>query len=284
MTKERAGIIHPGNMGVSIAAAVKGSGHEVLWASEGRSPQTHERAASIDLLDAGTLAELCSTCSVLLSVCPPHAAEHVAEQVLSHSFRGMYLDANAISPQRAERISRGMLQAGVTFVDGGIIGGPAWSPGRTWLYLSGPEAEAIASLFSEGPLQVEVIGQDVGKASALKMCYAANTKGTTALLCAVLAAAERLGVREELQQQWTRGEAGYTERTTQRIRNVTKKAWRFAGEMEEIASTFRDAGLPGEFHDGASVLYRRIAGFQDTPSVPPLEEVLAALARPEDEP
>jgi 3-hydroxyisobutyrate dehydrogenase-like beta-hydroxyacid dehydrogenase len=284
MTKERAGIIHPGNMGASVAAAVKGSGHEVFWASEGRSPQTHERASSIGLLDAGTLAELCRRCSVLLSVCPPHAAEHVAEQVLSHSFRGMYLDANAISPQRVERIGRGMLQAGVTFVDGGIIGGPAWSPGRTWLYLSGPGAEAIASLFSESPLEVEVIGQDIGKASALKMCYAANTKGTTALLCAVLAAADRLGVREELQQQWTRGEAGYAERTAQRIRNVTKKAWRFAGEMEEIASTFRDAGLPGEFHDGASVLYRRIAGFKDKPSIPPLEEVLATLARPEDEP
>lgn len=283
MTKERAGIIHPGNMGVFIAAAVKGSGHQVLWASEGRSPQTLERASSIGLLDAGTLAELCGTCSVLLSVCPPHAAEHVAEQVLSHSFGGLYLDANAISPQRAERIGRRMLQAGVTFVDGGIIGGPAWSPGGTWLYLSGPQAEAVASLFSKGPLQVEVIGQDVGKASALKMCYAANTKGTTALLCAVLAAAERLGVREELQQQWTRGEAGYAERTAQRIRNATKKAWRFAREMEEIASTFRGAGLPGEFHDGASVLYRRIAEFKDAPSIPPLGEVLAALARPEDE-
>jgi 3-hydroxyisobutyrate dehydrogenase-like beta-hydroxyacid dehydrogenase len=221
---------------------------------------------------------------VLLSVCPPHAAEHVAEQVLSHSFSGLYLDANAISPQRAVRISERMLQAGVTFVDGGIIGGPAWSPGSTWLYLSGPEAEAIASLFSEGPLEVEVIGQAVGKASALKMCYAANTKGTTALLCAVVAAAERLGVREELEQQWTRGEAGYAERTAQRVRNVTKKAWRFAGEMEEIASTFRYAGLPGEFHDGASVLYRRIAGFKDAPSSPPLEEVLSALAAPEGTP
>jgi 3-hydroxyisobutyrate dehydrogenase-like beta-hydroxyacid dehydrogenase len=196
----------------------------------------------------------------------------------------MYLDANAISPQRVERISRRMLNAGVVFVDGGIIGGPAWSPGRTWLYLSGPGAEAVASLFSEGPLQIEVMGQEIGKASALKMCYAANTKGTTALLCAVVATAERLGVWKELQQQWTRGEAGYAERTAQKISDVTKKAWRFAGEMEEIASTFRDAGLPGEFHDGASVLYRRIAGFKDAPSVPPLEEVLAALARPEELP
>ncbi len=284
MTKARVGIIHPGTMGASIAAAAKRSGHDVLWASEGRSPQTHERASSIGLLDVGTLAELCGRCAVLLSVCPPHAAEQVAEQVIFHSFRGTYLDANAISPKRTERISTRMLQHGVDFVDGGIIGGPAWSPGRTWLYLAGPGAGFIASLFSEGPLEVEIIGQRIGKASALKMCYAANSKGTTALLCAVLAAAERLGVREELQKQWTRGETGYAECAAQRIRNVTKKAWRFAGEMEEIASTFRDAGLPGGFHDGASELYRRIAGFKDSPIVPPLEEVLATLAGPEELP
>jgi 3-hydroxyisobutyrate dehydrogenase-like beta-hydroxyacid dehydrogenase len=177
-----------------------------------------------------------------------------------------------------------MLTSGVAFVDGGIIGGPAWSPGRTWLYLSGQGAEDIASLFSEGPLEVDVIGKEIGKASALKMCYAANTKGTTALLCAVLAAAEELGVREELERQWTQDEAGYAERTAQRVQHVTGKAWRFAGEMEEIASTFRDAGLPGEFHDGASVLYRRIAGFKEAPSIPDLEEVLAVLAGSEDLP
>jgi 3-hydroxyisobutyrate dehydrogenase-like beta-hydroxyacid dehydrogenase len=123
-----------------------------------------------------------------------------------------------------------------------------------------------------------VIGDQIGKASALKMCYAANTKGTTALLCAVLATAERMGVREELQRQWTRGDAEYAEGAVERVRNVTKKAWRFAGEMDEIASTFRGAGLPGEFHDAASVLYRRIARFKDAPSLPPLEEVLSVLA------
>jgi 3-hydroxyisobutyrate dehydrogenase-like beta-hydroxyacid dehydrogenase len=278
MMERQVGIIHPGNMGVSVAASAKNSGHEVAWASEGRSPLTVERASRIGLQDAGTLAELCGTCSVLLSVCPPHAAEDVAEQVLSNSFSGLYLDANAISPQRVERIGRKMDQAGVTLVDGGIIGGPAWSPGRTWLYLSGPGAEAIASLFSAGPLEAEVIGDQIGKASALKMCYAANTKGTTALLCAVLATAERMGVREELQRQWTRGDAEYAEGAVERVRNVTKKAWRFAGEMDEIASTFRGAGLPGEFHDAASVLYRRIARFKDAPSLPPLEEVLSVLA------
>ena len=140
MTEERVGILHPGTMGVSIAASAKNSGHIVYWASEGRSLQTHERADKAALLDIHRVARLCDECSVIVSVCPPHAAEDVAKEVIDHAFRGIYLDANAISPQRVTRIGQKMADAGVEFVDGGIIGGPAWKPGSTWLYLSGKEA------------------------------------------------------------------------------------------------------------------------------------------------
>ena len=264
-------------MGISIAASVQDTGHTVYWASEGRSAQTHERAESRSLLEAQTLAELCETCTLIVSVCPPHAAEEVAGQVLTHSFRGVYLDANAISPQRAIRIGQTMKEAGVMFVDGGIIGGPAWESGKTWLYLSGEKAEEVATYFASGPLETEVIGTSIGKASALKMCYAAYTKGTAALLCAILAAAKELGVRDELMREWSRDGAGFGEGTEARVRRVTEKAWRFAGEMDEIAATFQEAGLPGGFHLAAGDVYRRIAGFKDASMLPSLEDVLAAL-------
>jgi 3-hydroxyisobutyrate dehydrogenase-like beta-hydroxyacid dehydrogenase len=172
-----------------------------------------------------------------------------------------------------------MMEAGVTFVDGGIIGGPAWKPGRTWLYLSGQEAQVAASCFSAGPLETSVIGESIGKASALKMCYAAYTKGTTALPGAILAVAETLGVREELQHQWSRHGSDFAEQACQRVRRVPAKAWRFAGEMDEIAATFKEAGLPGDFHAAAAEIFCRIAHFKEAPSAPALEDVLAALAR-----
>jgi 3-hydroxyisobutyrate dehydrogenase-like beta-hydroxyacid dehydrogenase len=203
----------------------------------------------------------------------------VADQVLAHSFQGLYLDANAISPQRTARIGQTMTKAGVAFVDGGIIGEPAWEPQRTWLYLSGEQAEAAASCFSAGPLETCAIGETVGKASALKMCYAAYTKGTTALLCAILGKAEVLGVRGELQTQWSRDWENFGEQARERVRRVTAKAWRFAGEMEEIAETFREAGMPGEFHAAAGMIYRQIAGFKDATSIPSIEEVLESLIR-----
>ena len=281
MTHQNVGILHPGDMGVSIAASARNGGNTVYWVSEGRSPQSRERAEKHGLVDAGSLAHLCETCSVILSVCPPASAETVARDVLAHGFTGLYVDANAIAPQRAEQIGQLMREAGATLVDGGIIGGPAWKPGATWLYLSGKAADEAAALFTAGPLETSVIGGEIGKASALKMCFAAYTKGSTALLCATLATAESLGVRAELAQQWSRDGSNAAEQNAQRARNVTAKAWRFAGEMEEIAATFSEAGIPDGFHLAAADIYQRLAEFKGATETPSLDDVLAALLQRE---
>lgn len=277
--KEPIGFLHPGEMGISIAASAQNSGHQVYWASVGRSPATRARAEKLGLHDAQTLAQLCAECAIIVCICPPHAAETVAQQVLATGFQGHYLDANAISPQRVAAI--GQMMAEASFVDGGIIGGPAWKPASTWLYLSGPDADTLAACFAAGPLETRVLGPETGTASALKMCYAAYSKGTTALLSAILATAENLGVRDALAEQWNHDNAGFAAATEQRVRGVTAKAWRFAGEMDEIAATFRAAGMPGEFHQAAAEVYRCLAHFKDAPATPALDEVLAALLRAE---
>lgn len=249
----------------------------VFWASQGRSLQTHGRAQRHALVDVHSLEALCQTCSIIISACPPHAAEEVAKQVLAHSFKGLYADVNAISPQRTIRIGEAMAERGIAFVDGGIIGGPAWEANTTLLYLSGSAAQKVANCFSAGPLQTEIIGERIGKASALKMCYAAYAKGTTALLCAILGAAEALDVREELERQWSRDDSDFAEQAAQRARRVTAKAWRFVGEMEEVAATFAAVGMPGGFHSAAADMYRRMADFKGRATTPSLSEVLTAL-------
>ena len=125
------GILHPGDMGVAIAASAIHNGHHAYWASEGRSAQTRQRAEQHALIDAGTLEEVCARCSILLSVVPPSAAEEVAEQVIALKFDGAYADLNAISPQRAQRIGERLEANGITFVDGGIVGPPPWQPRTT---------------------------------------------------------------------------------------------------------------------------------------------------------
>jgi 3-hydroxyisobutyrate dehydrogenase-like beta-hydroxyacid dehydrogenase len=278
-TMSKIGILYPGEMGISIAASAVHNGHQVYWLSRDRSDKTRARAAKFKLVEIDSPRQFCETCELIISICPPHAAEEVARSVHEAGYKGLYLDANAISPQRAIRIGQ-MLEANqVQFVDGGIIGGPAWTPNETWLYLSGEQASEIEGCFSNGPLETKVIGNEIGKASALKMCYAAYTKGTTALLSSILAAAESLGVRDELHQQWDRDEPGFSERVHRRVARVTAKAWRFEGEMREIALTFHEEGLPEGFHLAAAEIYHGLAEFKDCDETPPLEEVLKALRK-----
>lgn len=282
METQHVGFLHPGAMGISLANASQNSGHAAYWVSAGRSQDTRARANKYNLIEVDTLQSLCDRCSVLVSVCPPHAAKAVADQVLRCSFKGLYVDVNAISIQRAKQICDSMRAGGVDFVDGGIVGGPAWTPNSTWLYLSGPLAHRISDCFKNGPLETEVIGKEIGKASALKMCFAANTKGTTALLCAVLAAAESLGVRKELEKQWSRNGSGYAQKTLAGIRHVTTKAWRFAGEMDEIAATFQAAGVPNGFHHAAGEIYQRLAKFKNADPSLLMTDIIGAVLKPDE--
>jgi 3-hydroxyisobutyrate dehydrogenase-like beta-hydroxyacid dehydrogenase len=275
----KVGILHPGEMGISIAASAVKNGHQVFWASGGRSDKTRARAENYDLIEIDSLFRFCQICDMIISVCPPHAAEEVARSVLEAGFRGLFLDANAISPQRAIKIGQLLKVNNIRFVDGGIVGGPAWRPKETWLYLSGKYSDEIAGCFLNGPLEIKIMADEIGKASALKMCYAAYSKGTTALLAAILAAAQSLDVRDELYELWEMDNADLVEQANRRVTRAPSKAWRFEGELLEIASTFQNVGLPGAFHEAAAEIYHRMAGFKDSSEAPTLNHVLKSLLK-----
>lgn len=274
------GILHPGEMGISVAASAINCSHEVYWASEGRSEKTRLRAERHGLIEVTSLSQLCQSVEIIMSICPPHAAEDVAKSVIEQEFKGYYLDANAISPQKTIGIGQMMKASAIRLIDGGIIGGPAWAPKETCLYLSGKDAFIIANCFSDGPLDTKIISDEIGKASALKMCYAAYTKGTTALLSAVLVTAESFGIRNELYQQWDGDDPNFSEQVNRRVTRVLPKAWRFEGEMREIASTFVEAGLPGGFHESAAEIYRRMAAARGESEALSLDKILEALQNP----
>jgi 3-hydroxyisobutyrate dehydrogenase-like beta-hydroxyacid dehydrogenase len=275
----RIGILHPGEMGISLAASAQNSGGDVFWCEAGRSPASHKRALGIGLQPLSSLQELCDTCEVLISVCPPHGAAQLAADVLACNYRGIYADVNAIAPDTVKSIAASMSHDGISFIDGGIIGAPATKPGTTWLYLSGVEAEKVAACFSKGPLETSVLGDEIGQASGLKMCFAANSKGTAALHTAILGAAEAMGVRQALEKQWEIYTPGFTEKSQNRIKQVARKAWRFSGEMREIAATLEASGMPPAFFLAAAELYQRQAAFKDAVEEPGIEEVLEMVAR-----
>jgi 3-hydroxyisobutyrate dehydrogenase-like beta-hydroxyacid dehydrogenase len=249
------GLLHPGEMGAAVGQCLTGRGHEVLWASAGRGPQTAARAAAAGLADTGTTAALAARAQVIISVCPPHAALDVAWAV--HGFGGLYVDANAVSPGTAGEVARLICESGGRYVDGGIIGPPPGQPSRSRLYLSGADAGQVAALFDGTALATRVIAGSVTAASAVKMAYAAWTKGTAALLLSIRALAREQGVEDALLAEWATSQPDLDAKSAGAARSAAAKGWRWAAEMEEIAATMSAAGLPDGFHQAAAEIFRR---------------------------
>lgn len=276
---ETMGLLHPGEMGATVGAAAQCNAVRVLWTSEGRSPETCQRAQDATLTEVGSLASLVAHSDIILSVCPPHAAIAVAESVAERQFRGIYVDANAVSPATSHQVQQIVERSGATFVDGGIIGPPALNRGTTRLYVAGETASRVAACFEPGPLETRVLDGPPGAASALKMTYAAYTKGASALLIAIRTLAIHEGVDPALLQEWGLSQPDLPTRSEGAVRANARKAWRFSGEMEEIAATFAAAGLPDGFHHAAADVYRRLAEYKDAPTPPSIEEAAATVLR-----
>jgi len=278
MSKQTIALFHPGNMGATIGAAAAASGARVLWASHERGAATRRRAERTGLFDAGTLADALRQADVVLSVCPPHAALDVARAVAAERFSGIYVDANAVSRATAEQIGAIVGASGASFVDGGIIGAPVQKAGTTRLYLSGSRASEVAALFSGSMLDARAIGPAPGAASALKVTYAAWTKCTDALVLAIRALATHEGVDQALLEEWSVSQPALEKKCERAAAVAAPKAWRFVGEMREIAEAFEGAGLPTGFHLAAAEICARLACFKDqTEPVLTVAKVVQAL-------
>jgi 3-hydroxyisobutyrate dehydrogenase-like beta-hydroxyacid dehydrogenase len=273
----RVGLLHPGEMGAVIGDVLVARGHDVFWAGEGRGAATRARAGG--LTELPTVKAVASNSDLVLSVCPPHAALAVASDVAAAGFAGVFVDANAISPSTAREVGDVVTAASASFVDGGIVGGPPVAGASTRLYLAGESAPAVADLFVATPLQAIVLDGEPGVASALKVCYAAYTKGTTALLLAIRALAQTEGVDDALLAEWDISQPGLVARSEAGPRASARKAWRFAGEMDEIADALAATGLPDGFHRSAADLYRRLDGFKDAAAVPSLADLVRSARR-----
>ena len=209
-------------------------------------------------------------------MCPPHAARDVALAVVAAGFTGLYLDANAIAPASAREIGSVIETAGGTFVDGGIVGPPPVKSGTTRLYLSGTSARRVAEIFDGTPLEPVVLGGGPGSASAIKMAYAAWTKGSAALLMALRAVAAAEGVDGTLVAEWARSQPDLAARSERAAGASAPKAWRWIAEMEEIAAGFAHAGLPDGFHRAAAEIFSRLADYKDA-AAPSIAEVARKL-------
>ena len=278
MSQKTIALLHPGEMGAALGACLVGCGHRVLWASEGRSAASLTRAAAAGIEDAGSLARAVDAADLVLSVCPPHGALDLAEEVAACGFDGLYLDANAIAPDTTREVGAIITAAKARFVDGGIIGPPPVRAGVTRLYLCGAQAKEVADLFAGSHTDASVLTGPIGAASALKVCYAAWNKGSIALLATIRTLAQIEGVDAALLAEWAVSQPDLARRS-ESITTQSRKAWRWIAEMDEIAASFEAADLPPGFHQAAGEIYRCLDTFKDAAATPSMEAITRSIGR-----
>jgi 3-hydroxyisobutyrate dehydrogenase-like beta-hydroxyacid dehydrogenase len=252
-------ILMPGEMGAAVGKAFHDGGLDVVTCLAERSAPTRERAAAAGFRDLPDFEALLSAAEIVLSIMPPeHAsatADRVAGVMAASGLTPPYVDMNAVSPETARVMQAAIERAGAVYIDGGIVGNP---PGRTTptrFFVSGPEAGLLDGLDGLG-IDVRQCGPEIGRGVAVKMCYAAITKGTSALHTAVLIAAESLGVADELHQELATSVAQLYKRMENMVPKLPAVSARYVGEMNEIAKTMESAGVTANFHVGAAELYQ----------------------------
>jgi 3-hydroxyisobutyrate dehydrogenase-like beta-hydroxyacid dehydrogenase len=261
MARNRLAILHPGAMGAAVAACLVGRGHEVGWLRTGRSEATLRRAEQSGLTPFDDLDELRANTDVVFSICPPHGALDVARQLTG--FRGIVVDANAISPEASALIARTLTGGGARYVDGGIIGPPPVTAGTTRLYLAGDDGE-VASLFADSELEVVGLTGAPPAASALKMTYAAWTKTTAALLVSIRETAAAYGVEDDLVNEWATSQPHLAGAWLHARQQSHEKGWRWSYELAEVGRTFAAVGQPEGFGAAASEIFAA-SGNEDPP-------------------
>lgn len=254
------GLLSPGDMGHAIGARLRQHGLRVLTNLTGRSPRSTKLTAKAGIIDVADDRALVQEADILLSILVPSeataCAERIATALRATSTRLLFADCNAIAPRTVQAMQDIITTAGAEFVDVGIIGGPPRKDDAgPRLYASGPQAEQFATLKAYG-LDIRVLGPTIGQASGLKMCYASLTKGLTALATEALTAGKALGLSDALAAELQSSQPVLYRMFQGGVPAMPPKAYRWVGEMEEIARTFADLGLPPHMLEGAAAIYR----------------------------
>ncbi|MDE0068633.1 MAG: DUF1932 domain-containing protein [Caldilineaceae bacterium] len=280
------GILSPGDMGHTVGQRLREHGLRVIAYLSDRSERTRQLAAKAGIEEVSSYEALVKEADIVLSILVPAqagaAAQAVAEALNKTGAELLFADCNAIAPQTTRRIGKVVEGAGGRFVDASIIGPPPRREGTTRFYASGTHAEQLARLNEYG-LDVPVVSARIGDASAVKMCYAGLTKGLTALCTELLVAAEALGVRRALLEEYRTSQAAMLQRMEGGLPGMPPKSRRWVGEMEEIAATMDSVGLTPKFHEAAADMYRFVGGSSladrtpEDPEEPTLEEMLQVL-------
>ena len=261
MSIETVAILSPGDMGHAVGQLLREHELRVVTCLAGRSGRTRVLAEKAGIADIPSMEEMVKQSDVILSITVsevvPAVCQAVADAISATGSDVLFAECNAIAPQVTRRMETVIETAGGRFVDASIIGGPPKSGSCPRFYASGPRL-ADFELLRDFGLDVRGMGSEIGLASGIKMCYAAMTKGSSALYAELLMAAELMGLSDHLREEFLGSQPAIYKRMEGGIPGVPAKSRRWVSEMQEIEATFDHLGLTPRMFQGVADVYRQM--------------------------
>ena len=225
------GFLGFGEVASILSAGLMENGVDVYTCLEGRSARTKNNAEKIGVKIVPSYRALADYSEILISSVVPSKAVEVAKMVGKFS-TGIYVDMNNISPETA-RNTLETIKNNKT-VDAAIIGSVVKSGLDVKVIASGPYVNEFAKLKKFG-LNIDVIGNLNGQASAIKLLRSVYTKGVSALLFESIYQGYKMGIDNEVLSYISETECtGFKESAKSRILSAAFHADRRSEEMNEV--------------------------------------------------
>ena len=261
MVIETVAILSPGDMGHAVGQLLREHELKVVTCLTGRSQRTKNLAELAGIADVPDLNDMVAQSQIILSISVsemvPSICQQVADAIKATNANVLFAECNAISPQLSRQMGPIITEAGGRYIDASIVGGPPLNGSSPRFYASGDNTAEFEGLANFG-LDVRTAGTEVGRASGIKMCYAAMTKGSSALYSELLMAAEMMGLSDFVKAEFQSSQPAVLQRMERGLPGVPAKARRWGSEMEEIKDTFEHLGLTPHLFQGVADMYRMI--------------------------
>ena len=261
MAIETVAILSPGDMGHAVGQLLREHELKVVTCLTGRSQRTKDLAELAGIADVPDLNDMVAQSQIILSISVsemvPNICQQVADAIKATNANVLFAECNAISPQLSRQMEPIITEAGGRYIDASIVGGPPLNGSSPRFYASGDNTAEFEGLANSG-LDVRTAGTEVGQASGIKMCYAAMTKGSSALYSELLMAAEMMGLSDFVIAEFQSSQPAVLQRMERGLPGVPAKARRWVSEMEEIKDTFEHLGLTPHLFQGVADMYRMI--------------------------
>lgn len=266
---ERIAFIGMGEAGSAIVAgwgeARRGTirAYDIKSDDAATAPEMRDRYEKLGLLGCASSAEAVEGAELVFSTVTADQAVAAARTAAPSLAAGAYwLDCNSCAPSSKLEAAAVVEAAGGRYVDVAVMQPIHPKRHLTPLLVSGPHSAAALALLAALPMAVERVEGEIGRASAIKMIRSVIVKGMEGLAAECALAAVAAGVEEEVLASLATTYPGieWPSRVLYNLERAITHGVRRAAEMDEVARTLADLGLPNGLSIATAAWERRLAG------------------------